>query len=259
LFATGNVGTYSFLAEIEAFERAVREEPGKTEVLDALVWDFLEAGYLQKALRLAERLVELEPLSLVANQRLFESLYAVGRTSEAVAALEIAAELGMDNARLAMGMVNLVEKRDDSAITHFEAYLQHQGYPESSWVRELVTSARDPATGQAYLDRRIPEIIAAAPMAKANTVRWDMNRFYLLFGFIDRYFEIILDIDLHPVDTTWTDADVLVYDGTVFRRLGFTAHPKYLDAAGPMGIVGLWEQRGPPDFCEKVGGQWFCE
>ena len=122
-----------------------------------------------------------------------------------------------------------------------------------------MTGARDPATGQAYLDRRIPEFIAAAPEAEAYTLRWNPNQWYLLFGFLDRYFEIILDTDFDPADATWLDADVPVFTGTVFRHLGFTAHPKYLDVVEQMGIVELWEQRGPPDFCEKAGGQWVCE
>ncbi len=80
---------------------------------------------------------------------------------------------------------------------------------------------------------------------------------YLYFGFLDRYFELILDLDL--TDSTWTDADVLVHRGTMLRRLGFTAHPKYLEVAESIGIIDVWEQRGPPDFCDKVGGDWVCE
>jgi len=259
LFASGDFENYSFAREIEALERAAREGQNNSGAMGALIWDLQQAGYLREALSIAERFVNLDPLSPIANVRLFETLYAVGRTSEAVAALELAAQLGMDYARWLLGVVNLVERRDDSAITHFEAALQQQGYPDSSWVRELVTDARDSATGQAYLDRRMPEIIATAPQAKAYTFRWDMYRWYLLFGFLDRYFEIILETDFDPADATWTDADIPVLDGTIFRRLGFTAHPKYLDVVDSMGIVELWEQRGPPDFCEKVGGEWTCE
>jgi len=47
--------------------------------------------------------------------------------------------------------------------------------------------------------------------------------------------------------------------GTVFRHGGFTAHPKYLEAAESLGVIDIWEQRGPPDFCEKLNGQWVCE
>ena len=85
----------------------------------------------------------------------------------------------------------------------------------------------------------------------------NLTSWYLLFGFLDRYFELILDLNLTV--STWTDADVIVWEGTVFRRLGFTAHPKYLEVAELLGIVELWEQRGPPDFCEKLGGEWVCE
>ncbi len=259
LFASGDFENYSFAREIEALERAAREGQNNSGAMGALIWDLQQAGYLREALSIAERFVNLDPLSPIANVRLFETLYAVGRTSEAVAALELAAQLGMDYARWLLGVVNLVERRDNNAISHFEAALQQQGYPDSSWVRELVTDARDSATGQAYLDRRMPEIIATAPQAKAYTFRWDMYRWYLLFGFLDRYFEIILETDFDPADATWTDADIPVFDGTIFRRLGFTAHPKYLDVVDSMGIVELWEQRGPPDFCEKVGGEWTCE
>ena len=119
-----------------------------------------------------------------------------------------------------------------------------------------MTGARDPVTGQAYLDSRIPQIVAAMPEEEAYDRQRTLTMWYLAFGFFDRYFELILNIDL---DSTWTDADSLVYAGTIFSRLGFTAHPKYLEVAESLGIVELWELRGPPDFCEKVGGQWVCE
>ncbi len=256
LFTSGKVETYSFLVEIEAFERAVREEPGKTEVLDALVWDLLEAGYLREALHIAKRLVDLEPLLPVANFALAEALYAVGRNSDAVAAMEVADQLSGTGAKWLIGYVNLAEKQDDIAIAHFEADLEQSGLPYN-WVRELVTGARDPATGQAYLDRHIPEIIASMPDEAAFNMQGSLILWYVFFGFLDRYFELILDLNL--TDSAWTDADLPVHDGSIFWRLGITAHPKYLEVVESMGIIDVWEQRGPPDFCEKVGGEWICE
>jgi TolB-like protein len=257
LFATGNVKTYSFLGAIEGYERAVREQPGNPWAMDALIWNLLEVGYHQEALRLAERFVDLEPLLPAANSSLFVALYAVGRNSEAVVALEVADQLGDWFAKWGMGIVDLAERRDDSAITHFEASLQQNGYPDSSWVRELVNGGRDPATGQAYLDRRIPEIVASMPEEYAYDLQRHLTLWYLLFGFIDRHFELILDLDL--TNSTWTDADLSVGMGTVFQRLGFTAHPKYLEVVESMGIIDVWEQRGAPDFCNKVDDQWVCE
>jgi tetratricopeptide (TPR) repeat protein len=256
LYQSGNIETYSYLGEIEALERAAREEPGKTGVLFALAYDLLEAGYLREALGVAERFVDLDPLSPPANFNLAAALYAVGRTSESLAALDLAAQLDHDFATWVIGNVNLVEKQDDIAIAHFEAYLEQGGLP-SNWVRELVTGARDPATGQAYLDRRIPEIIASMPEEDAVASPLSVAIWHLYFGFLDRHFELILDLDLS--DSTWTDVDQLIFVGTLFRRLGVTAHPKYLEVAEAVGIVDVWEQRGPPDFCEKVDGQWVCE
>jgi len=257
LFASGNVETYSFLREIEAFEQAVREEPGKTEILEALVYDLVVAGYLRETLRLAERWVDLEPLSPAANYYLADSLYAVGRNSEAVAAMEVADQLDHEVAKWILGVGNLLEAQDDAAIAHFEAWLEQNDYPDSSWVKNLVIGARDPATGQAYLDHRIPEIIASMPEEAAYSMQRNLIQWYLFFGFLDRYFELIVDLDL--TDSAWTDASVPVYSGSVNWRLGFTAHPKYLEVVEPMGIIDVWEQRGPPDFCEKVDGQWVCE
>jgi TolB-like protein len=257
LYHSGNIETWSYLGEIDAFERGVRQQPGNPALLDALAFDLLEAGYLHEALGVAERFVELDPLSPIANSYLANALYAVGRTSEATVAMELADQLGSNFAKWVIGNVNLVEKQDDTAITYFEASLQQQDYPDSSWVRDLVTGARDPATGQAYLDRRIPQIVASMPEEYAYAWQGDLISWYPLFGFLDRYFELILDLDL--TDSTWTDADGLVRTGTIFRRLGFTAHPKYLEVAESMGIIDVWEHRGPPDFCEKVGGKWVCE
>jgi hypothetical protein len=256
LYQSGNVENYSFLGEIEAFERAVRQLPGNVAVSFALTWDLLLAGYLQEVLGVAERYVEFDPLSPAANYNLAVALYAVGRTSESLAALDRALRLGSEFATWFIGAVNLVEKQDDIAIAHFEAFLKQKGLP-SNWVRELVTGARDPATGQAYLDRRIPQIVASMPEEYTVTMQDNLTLWYLIFGFLDRHFELIFDLDL--TDSTWSDAEIPVHDGTIFRRLGFTAHPKYLEVAESIGTIDVWEQRGAPDFCEKVGGKWVCE
>ena len=256
MYQVANIETYSYLSAIDAIERAVREQPGSPVLLETLVWYLVEAGYFREALRFAERFVDLEPLLPAANYILFETLYAVGRNSEAVAALEVADQLGGTSAKWDFGKMNLVEKQDDIAIAHFEAAMEQYGFP-SNWVRDLVTGARDPATGQAYLDRRIPKIIASMPEEYAFNMQGSLILWYVFFGFLDRYFELILDLDL--TDSAWTDAEVPVHDGTVFRRLGFTAHPKYLEVVELLGIVDLWEQRGAPDFCEKVDGEWVCE
>ena len=256
MYEVANIETFTFRSATEALEHAVREQPGNPELLYSLIWYTMEAGYFREALRLAERYVELEPLMPQAHHAMGDALYALGRYGEAAAVLEVADQLGSTEAKWVMGVVNLVNGQDDIAIANLEASMKQSGLA-SDWVRELVNGARDPATGQAYLDRRIPDIVASMPASSAYNMRLDLNSWYMSLGFMDRYFELILEHEIN--DAEWSDAEVLVYSGTVFWRLGFTAHPKYLAVAESMGIVELWEHRGPPDFCEKTSGEWVCE
>ncbi len=257
LLESSNIENWSLLREIEAFERVAREQPNNPAILNALVYDLLEAGYLQEALGVAERSVELDPLSGVANFYLFEALLAVGRTSEALVAADLTFQLGSNNVLLLIGDLHLAEKRDEAAIEYYESFLQQNNYPDSAWVRELVSGARDPATGQAYLDRRVPQIVASMPDEEAYDWQLALSIWNLHLGFLDRYFELILAFE--PTAETRSDAENLVFTGIMYRRLGFTAHPKYLEVVEAMGIIKIWEKRGPPDFCDKVDGQWVCE
>jgi TolB-like protein/DNA-binding winged helix-turn-helix (wHTH) protein len=247
------------LRTIEAFERAARKRPDDPSILEAFTFLLTEFGYLQEAVAVAERLHQLDPLSEASNYHLPLALYAVGRTEDAIAALEYAnqSDFAPQLYRWAIEGVNLVESQDETAIAHVEAYLQQQDYPDSSWFRELVTGGRDPATGQAYLDGRIPQIVAA--MAEVDEIEWHraLTNLYLYFGYLDRYFELVLATE--PVDTTWHPAGAHLWQSAIFRRLGSTEHAKYIEFVESMGVIDIWEQRGPPDFCDKVDGEWVCE
>ena len=83
------------------------------------------------------------------------------------------------------------------------------------------------------------------------------ERWYLEFGYLDRYFELIFKGGVDPV--VWSDIDTPIYIGMINRDSGFTTHPRFLELAEAYGLVELWDKRGPPDFCEKLGGQWVCE
>jgi len=260
LYQSAKIGTR--LAGIEAYEQAFRKQPGNRDILEALSWALLQAGYLEEAVRLQERAVDLDPLSVVANIDLGLALFAIGRTNEAVAAMELAGRLSSNLSNLWLrGIFDLVVKRDETAIALFEAYIQQWENGDATWVRSLVTGARDAETGQAHLDRRIPEIIASVPehwAERRGFLQWRLTTWYLVFGFTDRFIDIILDHD--PTDSAWDWLpELILFDGIMHWRLGFTAHPKFLELAETMGLVKIWEQRGPPDFCEKRGGQWVCE
>jgi tetratricopeptide (TPR) repeat protein len=246
----------SWLAQIEALERVTRQEPSHADARQLLIWSLLEYGYFQEALGLAERFIEIDPLSAIAHNLLAGALVASGRRSEAARSMELASELGLDEATWSLGMMALLDQRDEDAIAHFEATQQRAGRP-STWVRELVTGARNPITGQAFLDQLIPQVVASVPEEDAFEVNLALNQLYLPFGFLDRFFEIIFRFD--PRDREWSNAENQIYMGTIFQTSGFTAHPRYLELAEVYGFFDLWEQRGPPDHCEKLSGQWVCE
>jgi TolB-like protein/DNA-binding winged helix-turn-helix (wHTH) protein/tetratricopeptide (TPR) repeat protein len=237
--------------KLQAFEAAARIQPDSPYILETFVFSLTENGYLEEALRWAERYVELDPLSPMANTYWSAALYAVGRTRDAITAMEFLnrREMPPNTFEWTIDGIYVAEKRDEAAIAQFVAYVR-QLDTDATWVRELVTGARDPSSGQAYLDRRIPQLSTA--MSKE-----DLNSLYLFFGFLDRYYELIFSME--PSESTWHNAGVHLWRGNIFRRTGFTAHPKYLDLTSSLGTVESWEQRGPPDFCQKFEGQWVCE
>jgi TolB-like protein/DNA-binding winged helix-turn-helix (wHTH) protein len=256
LYRAGNTENYSLPDVIEALSRAARERPNDPAILRTLTWELLITGYLREALRAAERFVEVDPLSSIAHIRHSAALRAVGRDRESIAALKVAVPLTPGSLDWYFGELNLAQNRDVAAIKHIEAYVRQNENTDPAWVEDLVTHGRDPASGQAYLDQRIPAIVQAVLPDKRNNYHNALNRWHLFFGHLDRYFEIILS--RIPDDPTWTDVDLYVWYGTLHRDVGFTAHPKYLEVAKMMGYIDVWERRGPPDFCKKIEGHWVC-
>jgi tetratricopeptide (TPR) repeat protein len=240
---------YSWHKDIQAFERAVREDPSHSEATTNLIWELLSTGYFEEALTIAERFVELDPLSTRAHSNLGQALLSNGRRSEAITSLEIGDQLGTPFASYLLGILYLLEEQDEIAIDHLESFWRKQGQP-AEWVRELVVGARDPETGQAHLDRVLLQFEDEAVGSRGE-------EFYLAFKFLDRFFEIIFGIGIYGDE--WTLAEVLMTDATFFRQSGFTAHPRYLEVAEALGFLELWDERGAPDHCKKLGGQWACE
>jgi len=242
--------------EIEALERLLRKQANHPQAQEMLTWDLVMAGYFGEALGLAEYQVDLDPLSPNAQLNLYLALYASERIEEAIAALELADQLGSVYTKGTLAYIQWREKHYDISIEYYEAGLEESELA-SDWVRELHTSANNPVSGQAYLDQRIPEIIASVPEDRAYELQQQLYNSYLTHGFLDRYFELIFDFDLSP--GIWFDASLLIFNGMIDRGLGFTADPRFLEIAKAIGHIDLWDQRGAPDFCEKLDGQWVCE
>jgi len=225
--------------------------------MSVLSWDLQVAGYFKEALSITERWVELDPLSPQAHVNLYWARLSVDKRGEALESLKTAHQLGLSWAPYELASFYLVEKQDGAAIEYLETFFQSLGIP-TGLAQELIVGARDPETGQAFLDQFLPQIVASRPndrSAREERIPW--TPFYSVFGFLDRYFELLFELGF-PTDG-WSDAEVPVHESTIDRRSGFTAHPRYLEIAKTWGLIELWDQRGPPDHCEKLDGQWVCE
>lgn len=256
LQATSDGRNYRAVGEIESLKEILETDPNHAVALEMLVWILQYTGYFQESLELAERAVELDPLSANAQGNLATSLSIVGRSDEALATLELSDQLGALWAKSLIAYLHRVAQRDELANDYEEAWLKERGLPHA-WLRDLIAAASNPASGQAYLDRRIPEIIATVPPERAFEMTRYLYGFYLTFGFLDRYYELIFGNEISS--SHWGDAEVLISVAVSDRNSGFTAHPRFLELAELLGFIELWERLGPPDFCEKVSEQWVCQ
>lgn len=278
----GNLDDYSFVAELSAYKRAAEAEPNNAAVLEPLVFNLRKAGYLGEALDYSRRLLAVDPYSTVAHGRLQSSLMACRRTDDAVADIggELAVRLStarrdsasasgrvgtFDDDDWFVGEIALLNEQDDLAIDLFSARLDAENI-DSSWIGDLVRGARDAQSGEAYLDARIPEIIAATRSGAARLAQNDvqalwltrrLSRLYLLLGFLDRYYDIIWESG-GVSDSQWPNAEDLIAAGMAYPEAGFTSHPRYLETATALGIVDAWEVHGAPDYCQRQSDNWTC-
>ena len=152
-----------------------------------------------------------------------------------------------------LGIDQLIAGNDELGADYYSTYAQLIGAdPEA--VRSLIQNARDPDTGKAFLDNWIAESVASASTTEETIAPYF---WYREFGYLDDYFAAVNN--LRGKGTGWTNAEILEADGMTFRRSGYTRHPAYLENAQSDGLFDLWDQRGAPDHCQKVDGDWVCE
>jgi TolB-like protein len=246
---------WNWIDEFKALEKLVRLEPTNIRALDSLTYDMVLAGYFSEAFDVAERMIELEPLSHLGYMRKSEALFAAGRDEDARAtAMRVFTEFDPVNAKWQLGIDALLNGDDESAVAWLEKLWIAIGQDPAE-VRPLVTGARDPESGKAYIDDWIRSAVANA--ANLDERRIALS-WYLPFGYLDEFWRAI-DMLSDGIDKGWTNADLLEYGGMVWRRSGFARHPKYMPRSRAQGLTELWDIRGPPDHCSKLSGDWVCE
>jgi adenylate cyclase len=238
---------------VSKLEQLVTAQPNYVGALVATSYSLTGSGYFNDALKLADRIIELEPQASLGYRRKGQVLLAMGRRQEAHLALEKAIELGNVIAFSDIGMNLLISGDDEQAIPYLQAFSDATGSKLES-VRDFIEYARDPQNGKAFLDEFIEQTALNATdiLGRITPYIW-----YLAFGYVDDYWQAI--DSLNDGETGWTNSDMLENTGISHADSGFRQHPRYLQKAAEDGMLELWEERGPPDHCKKLDDSWVCE
>jgi tetratricopeptide (TPR) repeat protein len=245
---------WNWIMEIDALEELIEKDPKHVNAMSDLSYDLVIAGYFDDAVRITERIIELEPLAQIGYWRNGEALLAAGRRSEGRASFERAAELGSSASMWVQGTDSLIHGDDETAIYWFERQYKANGLDPDE-IRPLIENVRNPDLGKAFLDQWVESELASASTLEERLAPYS---WYLSFGYIDDYW---LGLEILDGGTApgWSNADNLEHSGMTFRQTGYAAHPKYLYWAKRSSLIDLWDHRGPPDHCRKESSEWVCE
>ena len=256
--ATADPIGWTWSIELDAIERALGEIPDNFSLLHSYCWDLGMAGYFREALKCSDRMISLEPLAALGYERKAVALIAMGRHAEAQETWRKSADLGFE-----INLVNniidyLLHGQDEEAIDFIENLPVGQVREilgvDAGDFRSFVESARNPDSGRQYLRDTVP---ALAANANNNSDAIYANIWYLAFDALDDYYDVIYKMD--EVGTSWTNSDMLAYMGRAFKSSGYTEDPRFTPLLNRWGMLDLWDERGPPDDCEKVDDKWVCE
>jgi TolB-like protein len=256
--ATADPIGWTWPIELDAIERALGEMPDYFGLLHAYCWDLGITGYYRESLKCSDRMISLEPLAALGYERRGIALIALDKRSEAHQAWRKSADLGMSYNFTNTILDHLLHGEDEEAIELVENlpadHVREITGLHAGDFRSFVRSARDPDTGRQYLRDTVTALVASA------SNYWDATRaniWYLAFGALDDLYDVIDEMD--EGDTSWTNSDLLTYTGRAFKSSGYTGHPRFTPLRNEWGMLDLWDERGPPDDCTKVDGDWVCK
>jgi TolB-like protein len=245
---------WSWSIEFEAMESAVDAIPENYSLRAAMCYNLLMTGYREEALHCGRRLIQLEPLAPLGYWRTGLALSALDRPEEARASFQRAVDYGQSTSSWDIARTYLIAKEYEAAIEILEKIPAGEFWNPQD-ARHIVESAADPDNGKAFLDQWIGDIVNnASDFTEVNLA----YSFYLAFGHVDDYWQLIEDYGAQT-DSSWTKADLLEIWGTAFPASGYTRHPQYVTNGMEWGLTELWDERGPPDMCSMSTGQWVCE
>ena len=256
--ATADPVDWTWSKELNAIEQAIGELPDDYSLMKAYCLALARLGYLREVLECSERMIAVEPLAGLGYERKGSALSALGRRAEAHEAWQKSADLGYSDALVVQAIDHLLHAEDEAAIHLMERLYRDYAWQipglDSGGFRAFVEGARKPETGRQYLRDAVVAMVEDAPSywEEIGAYIW-----YLAFGALDDYYNVIYE--MNDVDTAWTNSRLLELMGGVFKVSGYAAHPRFIPLQNKWGMLDLWEERGPPDDCSRIDGEWACE
>jgi len=254
LARTAHPTDWNWTVELDAMETLVQTDRS-VRALDTYAYDLAASGYLTEAEKVHREVLALDPLSSNAWWRLSEVLYAQGRDAEAMQAGRKSAELDpgyFGQGLFTVFMASLAAGNDEEAIRVVTPYFDEDFFRRPS-IEEFIADMRDPVTGRSALKEWVEYRAANAEVYVDATFA---GAYYLVFGYVDLYIEAIDAFG--PPTNTWMDVEVLEAYGVYLPVTGYRKTQHFLDRAEGIGLIDLWEHRGPPDYCSKDSGEWVC-
>ncbi|MEH6548400.1 MAG: hypothetical protein V7711_13175 [Pseudomonadales bacterium] len=234
---------YDWYNEIIAFEQAAHDAPERGEGYAFIVWSLVEAGYLVESLEIALHAIRIDPLNPVNLGRHGVALRANGRLTEARQQLEKSMAGGTEESVYFYFVDRIIAGDIEAAILAYEAHADAAGIDLADF-RPLIEADFNG-------ERLTPEKAATLSLGINIGALLDFAR-----GRKDEFYDYLF---LSNLGDAMTAADLLVYIAMTFPEQGFTSHPRFLELATSLDMVGLWEKRGAPDMCSKQTGEWACK
>ena len=247
----------SYKLAIQLLDESWREQPSNSAPLRVLIYELTYRGYVDEAFRYAREFMELDPLSPIASYSIGEMSLATGRIEDALESLRLAAEFDNAFASWLIPAVQISLGNDEAASTHYEARARDTGADQIAWIRAALTAGRHRTGDLGSYIAQGRQVIATMPAEQRQVWNADLDLWFLLYGEVDKYYDRIATFN--PKAGNLTDANIMYWQGILFRHTGFTTNPRFIQLSEQLGIADIWMDRGPPDFCTYADRAWVCE
>jgi TolB-like protein len=254
LSKTSNPETWTWNNEFEAIEEAIRAEPDNAQLLFVWSYDLAMCGYFDESLKIAKRVIELDPLSFGGHVQAIDANLALGRHADTRAAIADFHNVGFEElAAQRLTYIHFMAGEYDEGIAALGDWTLDGMTGQA--LGTFIDNVTDPESGLSFLQTWIGEIEASEASFYEKS---SANSWFLILGHLDEYWRVI-EKNSPESPHSWTNAEELEIAGVINHASGFRRHPRFIPYVEKYGMLELWDRRGAPDFCKKTDGQWACD